>query len=81
MPPSPFCFSYYSGLALSFLSGAPASDLYLPTYAFFTAGTAGTLVEMESHTNILPELALKCDPPDLCLSSSWSYRYELLPPA
>jgi hypothetical protein len=28
--------------------------------------------------NFLPWLSWKCDPPDLCLLSNWSYRYELL---
>jgi hypothetical protein len=25
---------------------------------------------------LLPRLALNCDPPDLCLPSSWDYRFE-----
>jgi hypothetical protein len=28
----------------------------------------------------LPRLALNCDPPDLCLLSSWNYRREPLVP-
>jgi hypothetical protein len=28
-------------------------------------------------TNYLPELALNCNPPDLCLLSSWDYRLKL----
>jgi hypothetical protein len=33
----------------------------------------------EGLTNYLPRLALNLGPPDLCLLSSWDYRYE--PPA
>jgi hypothetical protein len=31
--------------------------------------------------NYLPGLASNCDPPDLCLLSSWDYRHEPLAPS
>jgi hypothetical protein len=32
--------------------------------------------EIGSHKNIFRGLASNHDPPDLCLLSSWDYRYE-----
>jgi hypothetical protein len=78
-----FCFSYFSGRVLHFFP-RKVSD-HPPTYGLLCLWdhryALSHLADWDRDlTYFLLRLALNCDPPDLCLLSSWDYRVELLYP-
>jgi hypothetical protein len=76
-------FQAGSHLFFFFLPRQACTVIFLPS-ASHVARTIGTghhaqLIDWDGGvTNFLPGMALNCNPPDLCLLSSWGYRHKPL---